>query len=70
MTKKNKFPISTFPKGWPYSSDAPENKKWQKDRSDLFAESGNGWWWYAGSPQYVKHLEEINKRELYKGELD
>lgn len=34
--------------GWPYSSDAPENKKWQKDRSETFKENGNGWWWGQG----------------------
>jgi hypothetical protein len=35
--------------GWQYSSDAPGNKKWKKDRAELFAKSGNGWWWYTSN---------------------
>ena len=31
---------------WPYTGDDPlTNKKYLKDRSKLFAEAGNGWWW-------------------------
>jgi len=32
-------------KGWRYKKDAPYDEEWQKDRKELFAESGNGWWW-------------------------
>ena len=35
-------------KGWKYEKDAPYDKKWQEDRRKLFAEAGNGWWWYVG----------------------
>lgn len=49
--------------GWPYSSDAPQNKKWKKDRSKLFKEGGNGWWMLKGTPEYKKHLERI-KNEM------
>jgi len=53
--KKNK-------KGWPYSSNAPENKKWQKDRQELFAEGGNGWWYFTGFPELMKeHLKNTKK---------
>jgi|TARA_R110002124_G_scaffold225742_1_gene390989 hypothetical protein len=50
-------------KGWPYSSDAPQNKKWQHDRAKLFREGGNGWWRLKGTPEYSKHLERI-KNEM------
>ena len=66
-------------KGWPYSSDAPQNKKWQHDRAklfreggnvmpikkqmELFREGGNGWWRLKGTPEYSKHLERI-KNEM------
>ena len=46
-------------RGWPYSSDAPENNKWQKDREKLFKQGGNGWWMLKGTPAYKKHLERI-----------
>ena len=32
--------------GWQYKDDAPKDKKWQKDRTKLFKENGNGWWWF------------------------
>jgi hypothetical protein len=35
-------------KGWQYKEDAPKCAKWQKDRKELFAKNGNGWWWFAG----------------------
>lgn len=46
-------------KGWPYSSDAPQNKKWQHDRAELFREGGNGWWMLKGTPEYAIHLKRI-----------
>ena len=49
--------------GWPYSSDAPQNKKWKKDRSKLFKEGGNGWWMLKGTPEYKKHLERIKNEK-------
>jgi len=45
-------------KGWKYSSDAPENKQWQKDRSELFAKSGNGWWWFSSNVIHKKINED------------
>ena len=35
-------------RGWQYKEDAPKCAKWQKDRKELFAKNGNGWWWSAG----------------------
>ena len=34
---------------YPYDGDI-DNKRYLKDRSELFAKSGNGWWWYQGTP--------------------
>ena len=31
--------------GWQYKTDAPQNRQWKKDRKELFAKNGNGWWW-------------------------
>ena len=31
-------------RGWQYKADAPKDKKWQKDRRELFKKNGNGWW--------------------------
>jgi hypothetical protein len=58
-----KFP----PNQWMYSTDAPENKKWQKDRNELFKINGNGWWWYAGfcirKKEYRKFTESQKTQE-------
>ena len=41
----NKFDWRKSPaRGFPYTGDV-DNKKYLKDRSELFAKSGNGWWW-------------------------
>ena len=37
-------------KGFPYTGDI-DNKRYLKDRSSFFAENGNGWWWYQGTPE-------------------
>jgi hypothetical protein len=36
-------------RGWPYKTDAPQNMEWKKDRAELFAENGNGWWWFVSN---------------------
>ena len=43
-------------RGWPYTGGI-ENKKYLKDRSKLFAVSGNGWWW--GWTHYNCPIEEM-----------
>ena len=37
----------TAVRGWQYKEDAPEDKKWQKDRQKLFKKNGNGWWLFT-----------------------
>ncbi len=49
--------------GWKYKTDAPQNREWKEDRRKLFAEAGNGWWWYAGTPEYREHMKRI-KNEM------
>ena len=38
MKHKAKFPYRDI-----------KSKKYLKDRDELFAENGNGWWWYQGT---------------------
>ena len=33
--------------GWPYKGDI-EDPVYLMERSELFKENGNGWWWYQG----------------------
>ena len=42
-------------RGWKYRYDAPHDKDWQKDRSELFAELGNGWWWFGSVPELQRY---------------
>ena len=48
-------------KSWPYTGDPLTNKKYLKDRSELFAEAGNGWWRLVGTPDFRIHMEKIRK---------
>tara|TARA_X000001382_G_scaffold119911_1_gene101060 strand:- start:184 stop:348 length:165 start_codon:yes stop_codon:yes gene_type:complete len=45
---------------WPYTTDAPKNRQWNKDRKKLFAENGNGWWRQQGVYTWKK---EENKTQ-------
>lgn len=46
---KNEHDWRKSPKGrFPYTGTI-DNKKYLKDRAELFAESGNGWWWWQGT---------------------
>ena len=33
------------PSRWPFKGDAPNSPDYIKERSKLFGENGNGWWW-------------------------
>jgi len=46
-------------KGFPYDGDI-DNKEWLKDRKELFAENGNGWWWLQGTYGYEKNGRKKN----------
>jgi len=46
-----------------------KSKKYLKDRDELFAENGNGWWWYQGtslSRQYDRELENAKEERKAK----
>lgn len=53
--------------GWNYKKDAPHDKQWQKDRRELFAEAGNGWWRVAGTRLFREHMEKIKKEREENG---
>ena len=48
-------------KGFPYDGDLRTNKKYLKDRKELFEKSGNGWWWFKSDSfrlAFLKRLKE------------
>jgi hypothetical protein len=47
---------------WPYSGDVG-NPRYEKDRSELFASNGNGWWYFMGYRYWGEDLEILNGRE-------
>ena len=51
--KKNKYksqvPWRNQPKGWNYSDDFLNDKDYLKERTELFREHGNGWWFFVRS---------------------
>ena len=53
-------------RGWTYKKDAPYDLEWQEDRRKLFAESGNGWWWYVGTKYMKFHIDAIKKEREKK----
>jgi len=44
---------------WPYKTDAPQNREWNKDRKELFNRHGNGWYRFAGTRSYQEYLKEL-----------
>jgi|TARA_Y100000034_G_C6896871_1_gene413688 hypothetical protein len=38
-------------RGFPYKDDPLKDKKYLKDRAELFRKNGNGWWW---NPSIIK----------------
>ena len=57
-------------RGWPYEGDAPWDKQYQKDRAELFAESGNGWWWSVPNKIHnpvKKRIKRIKKMPKSRG---
>jgi RNase P subunit RPR2 len=36
--------------GFPYAKDPLKDKKYLKDRTELFKENGYGWWWGLDKP--------------------
>jgi|TARA_R110002020_G_scaffold1430_1_gene6462 hypothetical protein len=64
----NSYDWKEYSRGWPYTGGV-SNKKYLKDRSELFAKSGNGWWWkwtHFNCPieemkPYLKDLYDRNK---------
>ena len=45
MKKKTNVAWRQQPKVFPYKDDPVTDKKYLKDRAELFHEHGNGWWW-------------------------
>jgi hypothetical protein len=45
---KTNIPWRQQKRGFPYNEDLLTNKKYLKDRTELFREHGNGWWWLPG----------------------
>ena len=46
---------------FPYSGNLLSNKKYLKERSDFFAKSGNGWWWFPNDSfrrEWLKKMKE------------
>ena len=52
-------------KGWQYKGDI-DDPQYLKDRSKLFKENGNGWWWYEGIRLW-KENQEINEIKRKRG---
>ena len=50
-------------RGWQYSTDAPHNREWKKDRAELFKKNGNGWWWTYGVKSWRYYLENAKKKK-------
>jgi len=65
MKNNNSLDWKNYSHNWPYSTDAPKNRKWKKDRKELFAKNGNGWWYYHTS-YASRYLSDFDKRYIGK----
>ena len=55
---------------WPYTGDVG-NPKYEKDRSELFAEGGNGWWWFVPNKinnPFIKRMSRTKKKKYKSNE--
>ena len=59
--KSNYYDWKNKKRGWPYKGDAPDDPQYIKDRDELFKESGNGWWWYQGTPNWKDWYNKYKK---------
>ena len=48
-------------KGWKYKGDT-DDPQYLKDRSKLFKENGNGWWWYEGFHAWKESRTKLRER--------
>ena len=51
-------------KRFPYGKNVLRDKKYLKDRSELFLEHGNGWWWLPS----IKDVKKNTNLKQYKKE--
>ena len=73
QNKNNSLDWKNYNHEWPYSSDAPKNRKWKKDRSELFKRNGNGWWYYHGynvRESFLSEIDKINMQNTKKWKKD
>ena len=45
-SKDYDWQVNILKRGWPYKGDI-DDPKYLKERSELFVEGGNGWWWFV-----------------------
>tara|TARA_R100001530_G_C4282955_1_gene146071 strand:+ start:108 stop:320 length:213 start_codon:yes stop_codon:yes gene_type:complete len=50
-------------KRFPYGENVLEDKKYLKDRTELFLKHGNGWWWF---PSVKNDKKEYPNLKQYK----
>jgi len=63
-SKQYDWRSSIAKRGWPYAGDVG-NRKYEKDRSELFAKNGNGWWWFVPNKIHnpiIKKMARIKKK--------
>lgn len=65
LSKGGKLSIKPKKK-YPYKGIT--DKKYLKDRDTLFAENGNGWWWYQGTYLGRQHDRKMDAKENSKAE--
>lgn len=54
--------------GWKYNGDV-DDKEYLKDRRELFAINGNGWWHYEGTliqPKFLSKLQLSHQKNSFK----
>ena len=65
MKEPTNMPWRDQSKRFPYGENVLEDKKYLKDRREMFLEHGNGWWWF---PSVKKTKKEYPNLRQYKKE--
>ena len=63
--KKYDWKSNRIKREWPYEGDI-DDPEYIKDRTKLFAKSGNGWWWFV--PNKIHKYKKMCRNRIRKRE--
>ena len=63
MKEPTNLPWRRQLRGFPYGENVLKDKKYLEDRTELFLEHGNGWWWFPRIKKEYPNLKQYKKSD-------